>query len=151
MIISKTASGQRERETPESLWAPYLLHKQNTFFPTKGLFGAAILETGTHNKDQKGHTHTVLNDKKTRAVKQPLISSKPHWLSMGLPEISRAVWQPWTTSRHLHWLHILTYMVTIYENSITTYHTRSYISNPSEKCIHFQMKSFQPKTSRESA
>ena len=125
MIIIKSASGQRERETAEGLWAPYLLHKQNTAFSNKRVICCSNITDGTHNKDQKG------------CQAAPDISPKPHWLSMGLPEISRAARQPWKTSRHLHWLHILTNMVTIYKNSITTYHTRFYISNPSEKCIHF--------------
>ena len=104
------------------------------FFSNKMVIWCSNITNSTQNKDnQKGHTDAVLNDDKTRAVKLPLISPQAPLTVNGLPEISRAAWQPWKTSRHLHWLHIITYMVTIYENSITTYHTRSYISNPSEK------------------
>ena len=66
MIIIKTASGQRERETPEGLWAPCLLCRQN-------------------KDNQKGHTDTVLNDNKTRAVKLPLISPQAPLTVNGAP------------------------------------------------------------------
>ena len=45
------------------------------FFPNKRVIWYRNITNSTHKKDnQKGHTDTILNDDKTRAVKLPLIS-----------------------------------------------------------------------------
>ena len=56
------------------------------FFSNKMVIWCSNITNSTHNKDnQKGHTDTVLNDDKTRAVKLPLISPQAPLTVNGAP------------------------------------------------------------------
>ena len=96
-------------EQPLKTYELLVCHTNKIFFPIKGLFGAAILQTA--------HTIKIIIKRvtltqyrmiiKTRAVKLP-------WISARAPlTFNRAAEQLWKTSRHLHWLPTLTYMVTM--------------------------------------